>query len=61
MKEIPIEERIDWIFKALDAAGSDVSERDAEWVIRLSDQWKRSRRLSERQIEVLEDIYKRYA
>ena len=50
---------IGWQLKWLAEAASDLTERELELVASFEDQFKKKGRLSERQMEVLEDIYRR--
>ena len=50
---------IRWQLKCLAQAASDLTERELELIASFEDQFKQKGRLSERQMEVLEDIYRR--
>jgi len=51
------DEEIDLMFDACRRFGDRLSENDLEWVERLEEPWKAFRRLSARQLEVLEKIF----
>lgn len=52
-------ELIKWQLKWLGQNASELSERESELVISFEDQFTRNGRLTERQMEILEEIYKR--
>ena len=52
-------EAVEWYLKYLKEHTSDMSENDLDWTIRLEDSYKKKEYLSDREIEILEDIYRR--
>ncbi len=49
-----------WWLKYLGDVASELSEGEMNLLISFEDQFKRSSKLTPKQMEVLEDIYKRY-
>ncbi len=52
---------IRWQFKRLVEEASELTENELDWASRLQQRFERTGRLSEREREILEDIYKRHA
>jgi len=59
MAEATVEDVIRWQLKCLANVASELTEKELELVASFGDQFARKRTLSERQLEILEEIYKR--
>jgi len=55
-----VRKRIEWQLKALSQVASDMSENDLDWTIKMEKSYKNKRWLSDREREILDNIYARY-
>jgi len=60
-KKATIEDVIRWQLKCLANVASDMAENDLNWAVKMGDSFARKGSLTDREMEVLENIYKKYS
>ena len=61
MPEATKEDVIRWQLKCLANVASEMTENDLNWAVKMGDSFARKGSLSDREMEVLESIYKKYS